>query len=207
MPAHRTAGHPAPHGRPQPPAITTGQVLRACRVRNTESTRTINGDTETAAQLAALLSGTLQAAGNRVDFLLGMAEKSLALAGLASPNSPTARVSLTSAQVLLQTLSLLKLGTAMTPGLVMASVGATFAKKVALLFGLIEHERGARVLAAAADLAAAGTFTVIAVKTAGPLIVAAALLQLAASMHGALALREPTDDPVCAPPAPATPLR
>lgn len=88
-----------------------------------------------------------------------------------------------------QTLTLLKLGANATPGQVLATVGATFTKKVALAMGLAENDKQAKLIAAFSDCASSVLSAGLAVSAAttpvGWVLVGAALVQLGASAHDA----------------------
>lgn len=123
----------------------------------TPAAKAVSQNAELTGLLTDILNGTLAASEGKLAAALGFADKYAAVADFAgkSAQNPTVRAVAASSQILTQTLGLLKLGSGATPGVVVATVGAMFTKKVALAFGLVENDKQAKIVAAMADFAAA----------------------------------------------------
>ncbi|RVU43780.1 hypothetical protein [Rubrivivax rivuli] len=153
----------------------------------TPAAKAVSQDAELTGLLTDILNGTLAASEGKLGAALGFADKYAALADFAgkSRQNQTVRAFATSSQILTQTLGLLKLGSNASPGMVLATVGAMFTKKVALAFGLVENDKQAKLVAATADFASAAlTVGVAAAGLSNPVgwvLMAGALAQLGAT--------------------------
>ncbi|MBK6740563.1 MAG: hypothetical protein IPG64_23390 [Haliea sp.] len=134
--------------------INACNVREACRALGTESGREVADNAELTALLVSILNSSLQASQGKLDAVLGFVDKHAAVAGYAgkSVGNDTVRVSSASAQILTQSLILIKLGSNASPGMVVATLGAMFTKKMALAFGLVDNNQQAKLLEVTSDM-------------------------------------------------------
>ena len=137
--------------------VSNDQCRQALAAVDTDASREVMNNADLFAMFVGLTNGSLAALGKPIDAAFGVADKMTTLADGAGKiaNSKTVKLTSSSAQIIIQSLSLIKLGTAATPGMVVATVGAMFTKKVALAFGLVEDDKSAKIVAAIADLTSA----------------------------------------------------
>lgn len=170
-------------------AVTADETRAALNSVGTPAAREVSQNAELTGLLTDILNGTLAASEGKLGAALGFADKYAAVAEFAgkSVDNQTVRAFAVSSQMLTQTLGLLKLGSSASPGMVVATVGAMFTKKVALAFGLVENDKQAKLLAATADFASAGlTVGIAAAGLATPVgwvLMVGALAQLGASTY------------------------
>lgn len=139
------------------PAITAEDTRAALHAVGTPNAKAVANNAELTGLLVDILNGTLAAAEGKLGAALGAADKYGSLADFTGKqlNNSTVRAVGASSQILTQTLGLLKLGSNASPGMVLATVGAMFTKKMALAFGLVDNNRQAQLLGATADFASA----------------------------------------------------
>jgi hypothetical protein len=140
---------------------------------DTPATRKVAADAELFAFLLGVLNTTAKmGTGNPADVALGFMDKTFSTSHLAGRASRSQNVMAASAaaQIMVLTAGLVSLGGYSSPAFVMSTVGAMFAKKAALTFGLIgDDDKQAKCIAAAADIVAAGlstTAAAVALKSA-----------------------------------------
>lgn len=152
--------------------ISEQQCRQALAAVDSPATRDVMNNADLMAMFVGITNGTLAAIEGGPSAALGIADKWATItdaAGKAASNS-TVTTTAASAQLITQTLSLIKLGNAASPGMVVATVGAMFTKKVALLFGMAPQDKSTKLVAAIADL----TSSVLIVGTSAAAVSASA---------------------------------
>lgn len=136
--------------------VSASDCLEALKVADTKATRDIMNNTDPMARFVGVINGTLAALEGGSSAALGLADKwaTIADAGGKMAKNNTCHAAASSAQILTQTLTLVKLGSNASPGMVVATVGAMFTKKVGLMFGLVDDNKQAAIVSATADVTA-----------------------------------------------------
>jgi hypothetical protein len=134
--------------------ISPQQCRDALRQCETPATKVVVDNSDLLAMFTGIVNGTLAALEGNSSAALGLVDKWATVTDVAGKSSGITglRLASSSVQLVTQTLSLVKLGSAASPGRVVATVGAVFTKKVALMFGMAADEKQAKLVAAAADL-------------------------------------------------------
>jgi hypothetical protein len=174
--------------------LSEQQCRQALATVDSQATREVMNNADLMAMFVGITNGSLAALEGGPAAALGIADKWATVTDAAGKAAGNTMMTTTaaSAQIITQSLSLIKLGSAASPGMVVATVGAMFTKKVALMFGLVPEDKTAKLVAAIADLTSSvlivGTSVaaVSASATAVPVILlVGAVAQLGASGYQA----------------------
>jgi len=166
-------------------------LTQALQEADTPATRAILKDTDAYGFMLTTIIGTIKmASGKPGDIIEGVVDKATGTADIIGKggNSDTFNLTNATSQMFIQTLSLASLAGKTHPGIILATVGAVFFKKIALAMGLANDNKQAKCIGAFADLSSAvlttgvattaafatgGVATVLAIGAASQLVLAA----------------------------------
>lgn len=143
--------------------LSIGVVLdEGLQKTDTASTRAVQNDTRLYQFMLAIFKANVDlASGKPADVGFALAEKTMSSATFVSNglSARGAKIGVGSANILLQSASLIRLNRVTSPGIALATVGATFATKTSIALGMVPDDERVKCLSALSDLAA-GVFSV-----------------------------------------------
>lgn len=142
---------------------------------NTENTRYVLQNTDAYQfMLTVFDSGLKLSSGKALDVATATIDKHLSATELVGKgaNNENVVISVKAAQIIMANANLLSLTSKTSMGGVVATLGAVFAKKIALAMGAASDDKQAKTIAAIADIAAAGLVVPAAIMTGvGPVMI------------------------------------
>ncbi|WP_028310730.1 hypothetical protein [Derxia gummosa] len=168
------------------PLINESSVREAYRQVGTEKALAVARDSDLIALSVSILNAGLAGMEGKLAGALGSVDGVTDAGGKLAGNQGV-KTAAASAQIINQTLALLKLANNTSPGVLVGTVGAMFTKKVSLAMGLADDNKQAQLIGAWSDLLSslltAGVTAATITTPVGVVLMAGALLQVGVSIY------------------------